>query len=81
MKNIFFVRNAFITLLITGLFLCGCDKGNTPAAPTTTESTAPVQSDKPVNNPQTVHMVEKTYDGQTITQIDVDDFPLRGGYR
>jgi TPR repeat protein len=68
-----------ITILVAAFYICACGNDNNKAsAQTATESSAPVQSKDTEKSPQAYRIVEKTYNGQTIQMLDVDDFPLRG---
>jgi len=81
MKNLSLTTRAIVMGLFAALFIWGCDKDDSTAATqTVNDSTVqtPAKVDKRQKAPQTYQRVKKTYNGQTIYLLDIDDFPLRG---
>jgi hypothetical protein len=73
-------KNTFAAACIATLLFSACDNGNSNTTPqTATESAAqtPAKPDKPKKAAQAYRRVKKTYNGQTIYLLEMDDFPLR----
>jgi hypothetical protein len=87
--NLFPIGTRAFSVLIAVLFCCGCnnpDNGGTaqgstasaPAAQVATETTEPVHHEKTEKGLAAYHKVKKTYNGQTVYLLDIDDLPLQG---